>query len=228
MPAEFSLVQTIAIWALPVLFAITLHEVAHGYVARRLGDPTAASLGRLSLNPLRHVDPVGTVVVPIVLLLLSKLMGGGFLFGWAKPVPVDYRRLRNPRRDMAIVAAAGPAANLAMALGWGLLLRLALAMNTDEGLWLGVQYMAVAGIAVNLVLMVLNLIPLPPLDGGRVLAGLLPLPLALRYAKLEPYGLLIVVGLLASGLLSKIMYWPLVISEGLLYKLLGLNTTSLY
>ncbi len=228
MPVEFSLVQTIAIWALPVLFAITLHEVAHGYAARRLGDPTAASQGRLSLNPIKHVDPVGTVLVPIVLLLLSKLMGGGFLFGWAKPVPVDYRRLRNPRRDMALVAAAGPLANLAMAIGWGLLLKLALATNATEGLWLGLRYMAVAGIVVNLVLMVLNLLPLPPLDGGRVLAGLLPLPLAYRYAKLEPYGLLIVIGLLATGLLSKIMYWPLTISEGLLYKLLGLNSALLY
>ena len=228
MPVEFSLVQTIAIWALPVLFAITLHEVAHGYAARRLGDPTAVSQGRLSLNPIKHVDPVGTVVVPIVLLLMSKLMGGGFLFGWAKPVPVDYRRLRNPRRDMALVAAAGPMANLAMAIGWGLLLKLALGVTADEGLWLGLRYMAVAGITINLILMVLNLLPLPPLDGGRVLAGLLPQRLAYQYEKLEPYGLLIVIGLLATGLLSKIMYWPLTISEGLLYKLLGLNTALLY
>lgn len=225
MPAEFTLVQTIAIWALPVLFAITLHEVAHGYVARRLGDPTAASLGRLSLNPVRHIDPVGTIAVPIVLLAISKLAGGGFLFGWAKPVPVDYRRLGNPRRDMALVAAAGPAANLAMALFWGLLLKFALGMNTGEGIWLGVSYMAVAGIQINLVLMVLNLLPLPPLDGGRVMAGLLPLPLAERYAKLEPYGLLIVVGLLASGLLSRIMAWPLAVSQDLLLGLLGLNTS---
>ncbi|AXQ29229.1 site-2 protease family protein [Solimonas sp. K1W22B-7] len=228
MPVDSSLVQTIAIWALPVLFAITLHEVAHGLAARRLGDPTAASQGRLSLNPLRHVDPVGTVVVPIVLLVLSKLAGGGFLFGWAKPVPVDYRRLRHPHRDMALVAAAGPLANLLMAIGWGLLLKLALTMGSDEGLWLGLRYMSVAGVTVNLVLMVLNLIPLPPLDGGRVLTGLLPLPLAVRYAKLEPYGLLIVVGLLATGLLSKIMYWPLFISESLLYTLLGLNPSLLY
>jgi Zn-dependent protease len=228
MPVEFSLVQTIAIWALPVLFAITLHEVAHGYAARRLGDPTAAMLGRLSLNPIRHVDPVGTIAVPVVLLLLSKLMGGGFLFGWAKPVPVDYRRLRNPRRDMALVAAAGPLANLAMALGWGLLLKLALAMDADQGLWLGLRYMAVAGIVVNLVLMVLNLLPLPPLDGGRILAGLLPLPLAMRYARMEPYGLVIVIVLLATGLLSKIMYWPLTLSEHFLYRLLGLNSSLLY
>lgn len=228
MPAESTLVQTIAIWALPVLFAITLHEVAHGYVARRLGDPTAEKLGRLTLNPLRHIDPVGTVIVPIVLLVLSKLAGGGFLFGWAKPVPVNFHNLKNPRRDMALVAAAGPLANLAMAIGWGLLLKLALAMDGSAGLWLGVRYMAVAGVTVNLVLMVLNLIPLPPLDGGRVVAGLLPGSLSHRYERIEPYGLFIIVGLLATGWLSKIMYWPLVLSEFALYSLLGIDMNLAY
>ena len=227
MPAEFSLVQTIAIWALPVLFAITLHEVAHGYVARRLGDPTAAALGRLSLNPIRHVDPVGTVLVPIVLLLISKLAGGGFLFGWAKPVPVDYRRLGNPRRDMALVAAAGPAANLAMAVAWGLLLKLAITMNAGEGVWLGVSYMSVAGVMVNLVLMVLNLLPLPPLDGGRIVSGLLPENMAHQYNRIEPYGFFIIIGLMIyDNTLSKILAWPLAVSQDLLFSLLGLNTSA--
>jgi len=223
MPAEFSLVQKIAIWALPVLFAITLHEVAHGYVARRLGDPTAERLGRLSLNPLRHIDPVGTLLVPAVLLAI-----GGFLFGWARPVPVDYRNLRNPRRDMALVAIAGPLSNFAMAIGWGLLLKLATALGANQGVWLGVGYMAVAGIVINLVLMVLNLLPLPPLDGGRVVAGLLPPDLARQYDRVEPYGLFIIVGLLASGLLSKIMQFPLMLAEHGLSLLLNIDLTLFY
>jgi Zn-dependent protease len=218
MSPELTLVQKIAIWAIPVLFAITLHEVAHGFAARRLGDNTAAMLGRLSLNPLKHIDPVGTILVPGLLLAI-----GGFLFGWAKPVPVDYRNLRNPRRDMALVAAAGPLSNLAMALGWGLLLKLALSMDASGGIWLGLRYMAVAGIVINLVLMVLNLLPLPPLDGGRVVSGLLPAGMARGYDRIEPFGLFIVLGLLATGLLSKIMYWPLAISEYALYRLLDIN-----
>lgn len=223
MSPELTLVQKIAIWALPVLFAITLHEVAHGWVARALGDPTADKLGRLTLNPLRHIDPVGTVIVPLVLLAL-----GGFLFGWAKPVPVNMQNLRNPRRDMAIVAIAGPLANAAMALAWGLLLKLALAQEADEGLWLGVQSMAVAGIIINLIVGVMNLLPLPPLDGGRVLNGLLPKAVSQRYEKLEPYGLFIVVGLLASGWLMKIMFWPLMVSQALLFGVLGINAASLF
>ena len=222
MPLELTLVQKIAIWALPVIFAITVHEAAHGYAARALGDNTAAAAGRLSLNPLRHIDLIGTVILPAVLLML-----GGFLFGWAKPVPVDFRNLRRPRRDMALVAAAGPASNLVMAIAWGLLLKLAITVDpAAQTAWMGVRYMAVAGVAINLVLMVLNLIPLPPLDGGRVVTGVLPARAAYRYAQLERYGLIILIVLLATGLLSEIMFWPLAISEFLLYSLLGLPAGS--
>lgn len=220
MPIEMTLVQKIAVWAVPVLFAITIHEASHGYAARALGDRTAESLGRLSLNPLRHIDPVGTILVPAVLLVL-----GGFLFGWAKPVPVNARNLGHPRRDMALVAAAGPLSNLAMALGWGLLLKFALG-GGSEGLWLGLRYMAIAGIVINLVLMVLNLLPLPPLDGGRVLTGLVPEAFARRLDRIEPYGLLILVVLLATGLLGQILYWPLIIAEGVIFNLLGLPPAS--
>lgn len=217
-----SLVQKISIWALPVLFAITLHEVAHGWAARALGDRTAEMLGRLSLNPLRHVDPMGTIIVPVLLLAL-----GGFLFGWAKPVPVGVRNLSHPRRDMALVAVAGPLANGAMALGWGLVLKLTLMMGAEEGAWLGVRYMAMAGIMINLVLMVLNLLPLPPLDGGRVLTGLLPERYARVMDRLEPYGLVILVALMATGILSRLMDWPMALAQWGLFSLLGLNSTSL-
>lgn len=218
MPIELSLVQKIAVWAIPVVFAITVHEAAHGYAARALGDRTAQMMGRLSLNPLRHIDPVGTVLVPLVLLLL-----GGFLFGWAKPVPIDYRNLKKPRRDMALVAVAGPLANAAMAIAWGLLLKASLASGADEGVWMALRYMAVSGIVINLVLMVLNLLPLPPLDGGRVLAGLLPARSAYRFSRIEPYGLVILVALMATGLLGKIMFWPLALAEFALYSALGIS-----
>lgn len=216
-PDLLSLAQKISIWALPVLFAITLHEVAHGWAARALGDRTAEMLGRLSLNPLKHVDPMGTVLVPAVLLAL-----GGFLFGWAKPVPVGVRNLRHPRRDMALVAIAGPLANAAMALAWGLLLKLALSVNAEEGLWVGLRYMAMAGITINLVLMVLNLLPIPPLDGGRVLTGLLPESAARMLDRIEPYGLLILVALMATGVLSQLMAWPMAIAQWAMFSLLGL------
>jgi Zn-dependent protease len=194
-----NIVQTIAVFAIPVLFAITLHEAAHGYVARMFGDPTAAFAGRITLNPLKHIDPIGTILVPIGILLLSSLGGGGFLFGWAKPVPVDAGRLRRPKQDMIWVAGAGPAANLLMAILWALTLKLQLSIGSDERFFME---MARAGVFVNIGLMALNLLPVPPLDGGRILAGLLPNRLAWGYARLEPFGLVIVLGLLATGLLG--------------------------
>src|SRR5690606_8443320 len=161
-----SLIQTLAVYAIPVIFAITLHEAAHGYVARMFGDNTAAAAGRVTLNPIRHVDPVGTVLVPLLILLTSKLFGGaGLLFGWAKPVPVDFGRLRRPKRDMLWVAAAGPGANLFIAILWALALRLMAGTNVQESFF---NPMAIAGVNVNLALMALNLLPLPPLDGGRI------------------------------------------------------------
>ena len=161
------IIQTIAVYAIPVIFAITLHEAAHGYVARMFGDPTAYQAGRISLNPARHIDPVGTLLVPAVILLMSKLLGSpGMLFGWAKPVPVDFGRLRRPKKDMLWVALAGPAANLLMAILWVFSLRLFLETGMQESFWFE---MAMAGVQVNLVLMALNLLPIPPLDGGRIL-----------------------------------------------------------
>ena len=178
------LAQTVAIYALPVLLAITLHEAAHGYVARHFGDMTAHAQGRISLNPLRHIDVNGTVVVPLLLILLS---GGKFAFGWAKPVPVNYSALRNPKQHMAWVAAAGPGVNFAMALAWALALKLVIELPRG-GLSALLAQMAIAGIVVNLVIMVINLLPILPLDGGRIVAGLLPRRLAWRYARSERWG----------------------------------------
>lgn len=194
------LIQTITVYALPVLFGITLHEAAHGYVARMFGDPTAWQAGRISLNPIRHVDPMGTIVVPLVLLLSTKLLGGGgLLFGWAKPVPVDWSRLRNPKRDMAWVALAGPASNLIMAIIWAIGLRLlAEAGASATDFW---ARMAIAGVQVNLVLMALNLVPLPPLDGGRIVCSILPNRLAYQYSRIEPYGIVILIVLMVTGML---------------------------
>jgi Zn-dependent protease len=190
------LIQTIAIYAIPVVFAITLHEAAHGYVARHFGDRTAFMLGRISLNPLRHIDAVGTVIVPLLILVTSKLFGGaGILFGWAKPVPVNFHALRHPKRDMLWVAAAGPAANLAMALGWALVLKAALVLPKGD-YFLPLSLMAEAGVTVNIVLMVLNLLPILPLDGGRIAVSLLPDRLALGYARLEPFGFPILLALI--------------------------------
>src|SRR5512147_2138690 len=199
------IVQTVAIYALPVLFAITLHEAAHGYVARHFGDMTAYAQGRISLNPARHIDLVGTLVVPIAILVVSKLLGGaGLLFGWAKPVPVNYSALRRPRQNMLWVAAAGPAANLAMALGWALLLRLSLFLP-ENSFSEPMRLMCDAGMEVNVILMLLNLLPILPLDGGRIVASLLPTRMAWGYAKLEPWGFPILLGLMFLGALNVIL-----------------------
>ncbi|MBB1593554.1 site-2 protease family protein [Achromobacter sp. UMC46] len=197
------IIQTIAVYAIPVIFAITLHEAAHGYVARMFGDPTAYEAGRISLNPARHIDPIGTLLVPVVILLASKLLGSpGMLFGWAKPVPVDFGRLRRPKRDMLWVALAGPAANLLMAVLWAFSLRLMLESGMQESFWF---QMGVAGVNINLVLMALNLLPILPLDGGRILFSLLPNRLAWQYSKIEPYGLMIVIVLLVTDVLWLLM-----------------------
>lgn len=215
---ELTTVQRLAVWALPILFAITVHEVAHGWVARRLGDPTAYMMGRLTLNPIRHIDPIGTVLVPLALTLM-----GGFIFGWAKPVPVTWENLRHPKRDMVLVAAAGPLANLGMALLWALAMKVGVVLG-EEATWVALPllYMGFAGITINLVLMVLNLLPLPPLDGGRVVTGLLPGRLAWRYARIEPYGLMILVALLVMGWLGYLIWPPVSMLQGLLFNLLGL------
>ena len=210
-----SLIQTLAISALPVIFAITLHEAAHGYAARHFGDPTAWQLGRISLNPLRHIDPIGTIVIPIAILLFS---GGSFLFGYAKPVPVDFGRLRNPKQDMFWVAAAGPGANLFMALCWAFLLKMAWLMPSSE-FTLPLSEMSKIGIMVNCVLMVLNLMPLPPLDGGRIAVSLLPHNLAWKFAQLERWGFPILLLLLFTGILGAVMN-PLVIMSARIIELI--------
>ena len=200
-----NLVQTVAIYAFPVLFAITLHEAAHGYVARHFGDMTAYAQGRISLNPARHIDLVGTIIVPIAILVASKLAGGaGLLFGWAKPVPVNYSALRRPRQHMMWVAAAGPASNLAMAIAWAALYKIGSAFPPGEYAT-PLKLMSVAGIEVNVVLMLLNLLPILPLDGGRIVASLLPARISWQYAKLEPWGFPILLLLMFSGYLGVIL-----------------------
>jgi Zn-dependent protease len=196
-----NVIQTLAISALPVIFAITLHEAAHGYAARHFGDNTAWQAGRISLNPLRHVDPVGTLLVPAVILLISA---GGLLFGWAKPVPVNFGNLRRPKQDMLWVAAAGPAANLAMALIWALMLKLVIGAP-ETGYSEALKEMARVGIGINGVLMMLNLLPLPPLDGGRIVVSLLPPRAAWKFSQLERWGFPILLALLFFGILDSIL-----------------------
>lgn len=210
---DHTLIQKIIIWAIPVLFAITMHEVAHGWIARQLGDPTAQMLGRLSFNPIKHIDPIGTVLVPALMLLLP----GGFMFGWAKPVPITARNFKNPRRDMALVALAGPMSNLAMAIIWALIMRFSVAINSD---WLSVPLflMGQAGILINVILLVVNLLPLPPLDGGRILTGVIPARMAATVDRVEPFGFIIVVALLITGILNVVVGPPVVaMSRGLMH-----------
>jgi len=193
-------VATIVLWVVPVVFAITLHEAAHGYVARHFGDHTAEALGRITLNPLRHIDPIGTVLVPAMLYLTA---GPQYIFGWAKPVPVNFGNLRHPKRDMLWVAAAGPFANFAMAFAWTLVLKLTM----HEGLWPSdlMARMALIGVSVNLVLMALNLLPIPPLDGGRIAVSVLPVRAAAVWARLEPFGLFIILALMFTPLLGDLI-----------------------
>lgn len=217
-----SLAQQIAAWLLPVLLAVTVHETSHGLIARHFGDHTAEMLGRLTLNPFKHIDPIGTILVPGIMLLLP----GGFVFGWAKPVPVDWRNLHNPKRDMAWVAVAGPASNLLMGIAWALLARLALSLPADSWVTAPLLFMGVAGIFINTILMVLNLLPLPPLDGGRVLTGLLPAPYAYRFARIEPYGFMILLALLVSGILGMVLWPPVQAVLGLYAGIAGMEPRS--
>jgi Zn-dependent protease len=207
-----NLIQKLAIFVLPMIFAITVHEAAHGWMAKRLGDNTAEMLGRVTLNPLKHIDPIGTILVPLGAYLLT-----GFMFGWAKPVPVNWKNLNHPKRDMGLVALAGPGANLLMAVIWAILVYVgALSLQNFQWLGLPLLLMGVAGVLINAVLMVLNLMPIPPLDGGRVVYSLLPAKQAQIYSRLEAFGLFIVLILLATGILGFLL-WPLV---GLTIKLL--------
>ena len=195
-----NIVQIIAVNAIPVLLAITLHEAAHGYVAKLFGDTTAYVAGRITLNPMKHIDPVGTILVPLVILLTSKLAGGpAMLFGWAKPVPVDIGSLRKPKRDMIFVAAAGPAANMLMAIVWVLFDNVLRFFGSQEEFF---YLVAQAGVNINLVLMALNLLPIPPLDGGRIMIGLLPHRASYAFSRVEPYGLFIVIGLMLTQTLG--------------------------
>ena len=198
-----NLIQTVAIYALPVLFAITIHEAAHGYAARHFGDNTAYAQGRITLNPLKHIDPVGTILMPLMLYFATS---GAFLFGYAKPVPVNFGALRNPKRDMVWVALAGPASNFAQAIFWALMLVGLAAMGIQEPFFLK---MAQAGILVNLVMWAFNLFPLPPLDGGRILVGLLPWKQAQMVSRLEPWGFFIVMGLVLVGVVGTFWLRPL-------------------
>jgi len=210
------LIQTIAIAAIPILFAITLHEAAHGYVARYFGDKTAEREGRISLNPIHHIDPVGTILLPVLTLWL-----GGVLFGWAKPVPVNFGALRNPKKNMLWVALAGPASNLFMALCWGLLAKLAL-MNPESYFAEPMLDMAQIGIKINVVLIALNLLPLPPLDGGRIAVSLLPHKQAFMLARLEPYGMFILIFMVMTPLLGWVLLPPMALLTQLINFIFGL------
>ena len=221
---HLSTIQQLAILVLPILFAITLHEVAHGWVAAKLGDKTAQMMGRLTINPIKHIDPIGTIAVPALLFFIS-----GFMFGWAKPVPISWQNLNNPKRDMAYVALAGPGANLIMALFWGLIAKLSslfIAVSSTAGLAL--LYMGIAGIFINIALMVLNLIPIPPLDGSRVVSSLISDQWSYYYNQLEPYGFFILLALIFTGVLFRIILIPLFIMVHLIMNLYHIPMNHLF
>ncbi len=214
---DVSIVQKITVYAIPLILAITMHEAAHAYAARYFGDSTAYMLGRMTLNPFKHIDPIWTILVPIVTLLVSP-----FVFGAAKPVPVNFAALRNPKRDMIWVAAAGPLANLAMMVGWAVVGKIAITMGASEPTFF-MASVAEAGIFVNALLMVFNLFPLLPLDGGRILTGLLPPRMAYTFSRTEPYGMLILIALIVTGVMGRFM-WPLIdISMKSIYAIIGLS-----
>ena len=216
---ELDIMQKIAVWTLPVLFAITVHEVAHGWAASKLGDQSAKMLGRLTLNPLKHIDPIGTILVPAVLLVI-----GGFVFGWAKAVPVNDRNFKHPARDMAWVAMAGPASNFIMAILWAIIGKIGLELQAgspDIGQFL--LYSGVAGVSIYLILMVLNLLPIPPLDGSHVLSAFLPKPWAWQFNRIAPYGFIILVGLMIMGILGPLLMGPFTYFQEMIYGLVGIR-----
>lgn len=217
MSYDISIGQILLLSIVPVLFAITVHEVAHGWVAKLLGDPTAMLLGRLTLNPFKHIDLIGTILVPAV-LILAKLG----VIGWAKPVPVAWENLKHPRRDMALVAVAGPVANLLMAFFWVLMMKIGLSVSSGDDMFRALYIMAEIGVTINLVLMILNMLPILPLDGGRIVSSFLPGPWAYRFNKIEPYGLFIILGLFAFGMLTTILMTPLTILRTILFTIAGL------
>ncbi len=220
---ELSLIQKIIVCVPPILLAVTLHEVAHGWMAKLHGDRTAEMLGRLSLNPIKHIDPIGTIAVPALMAIST-----GYIFGWAKPVPVSFRDLNSPKKDMAKVALAGPAANFIMMVIWAVILKIMLTLpQSSNWLTIPLTYMACVGVYINCILMVLNLLPLPPLDGGRILTSYLPGPLAYKFSKIEPYGLFILIGLLFLGFFGKVLTPIVEKTIGLFSNFVGIDISGL-